>query len=211
MIDQDRPAPTAVEAGDGAWPPELSRPAWTAENTVLRRVEPGDWEVILRLESSSPYQRAWERVTAPRSPDHCREWLKQEAARDPLDDNFFLAITDRRHGEMVGCVNTNQADPVAGRFYLGMAVAPEHQRKRYAWETGLLLFHYMFGERRYQKAQAYVHDFNQVSQAAMLAFGARLEGRLRRHDFIGGRYRDNLIFGLTSEEFYAGHGADGTS
>ncbi|TDB91496.1 N-acetyltransferase [Actinomadura sp. KC216] len=124
-------------------------------------------------------------------------------------DNFLLAITDRQHGGMVGCINTTQADPVAGRFYLGLAVAPEHQRKGYAWEAGILLLGYMFGERRYQKAQAYVHDFNEVSQAGMLAFGATLEGRLRRHDFFAGRYHDNLIFGLTAEEFFAAHGSTG--
>ncbi|UUU38146.1 GNAT family N-acetyltransferase [Streptomyces sp. NBC_00162] len=206
MTDQVRTGQAALEHVDGTGPMDLSRPVWAAENTVLRRVEPSDWEVVLALESSSSYQRAWERVTAPRSPDNCREWLKQEAAKGPLDDNFFLAITDRQHRGMVGCVNTTQADPVAGRFYLGMAVAPEHQRKGYAWEAGLLVLGYMFGERRYQKAQAYVHDFNKVSQAGMLAFGATLEGRLRRHDYFGGRYHDNLIFGLTAEEFFAAHG-----
>lgn len=205
MIDQERPGQAAPEQLGGPGPLDLSRPVWTAQNTVLRRVQPGDWEVVLALESSSSYQRSWERVTAPRSPDNCREWLKQEAAKDPLDDNFLLAITDRQHGGMVGCVNTTQADPVAGRFYLGMAVAPEHQRKGYAWEAGLLVLGYMFGERRYQKAQAYVHDFNEVSQAGMLAFGATLEGRLRRHDYFGGRYHDNLIFGLTAEEFFTAH------
>ncbi|TDD92115.1 N-acetyltransferase [Actinomadura rubrisoli] len=185
---------------------DLSRPVWRGESTVLRRVEPSDWEVVLALESSSSYQRAWERVTAPRSPENCQEWLKKESAKDPLDDNFLLAITDRRHGFMVGCINTSQADPVAGRFYLGLAVAPEHQRRGYAWEAGLLVLGYMFGERRYQKAQAYVHDFNEASQTGMLAFGATLEGRLRRHDFFAGRYHDNLIFGLTAEEFFAAHG-----
>ncbi|MDH2389101.1 GNAT family protein [Streptomyces sp. HNM0663] len=82
----------------------------------------------------------------------------------------------------------------------------EQAREKQELEAGLLVLGYMFGERRYQKAQAYVHDFNEVSQAGMLAFGAQLEGRLRRHDFFAGRYHDNLIFGLTAEEFFAAHG-----
>lgn len=200
MIDQELTAELPTRQ-------DLSRPVWEGVSTVLRRVGPGDWETVMALESSSSYQRAWERVTAPRSAEQCQEWLRQEAAKDPLDDNFLLAVTDRETGVMVGCVNTTQADPVAGRFYLGLAVAGEHQRKGYAWEAGLLVLGYMFGERRYQKAQAYVHDFNEVSQAGLRAFGAQLEGRLRRHDFFAGRYHDNLIFGLTAEEFFALHGS----
>lgn len=210
MVDLERrmhPPQAALEDTEG-W--DLARPVWRGQNTVLRRVEPSDWDVVLALESSSSYQRAWERVTAPRSPENCREWLKRESARDPLDDNFLLAITDRRDGAMVGLVNTSQADPVAGRFYFGLAIASEHQRKGYGWEAGVLVCGYMFGERRYQKAQAYAHDFNEVSKAGMLAFGATLEGRLRRHDFFAGRYHDNLIFGLTAEEFFAVHGAAGS-
>ncbi len=187
-------------------PMDLSLPVWEGERTVLRRLEPDDCEAFLALESLSFYQRAWERVTAPRSAEHCREWLRAEAARDPLDDNFMLAITDRKSRDLVGCVNTNQADPASGRFYLGLMVAPEHHRHGYALDAAKLVVGYMFGERRYQKVQAYVHDFNTASQTGLLAGGWTLEGRLRRHDFFGGQYHDNLIFGMTAEEYFDRYG-----
>jgi RimJ/RimL family protein N-acetyltransferase len=187
-------------------PVDLSRPVWSGELTVLRRVEPDDCEAFLAFESSTALQRSWERVTAPRSAENCREWLRQEAAKDPLDDNFVLAITDRENGGVIGCINTNQADAAAGRFNLGVVIAAGHQRKGYASEAGLLVLGYMFGERRYQKAQAYVHDFNKASQEILQQMGATLEGRLRRHDFFGGRYHDNLIYGMTAEEYFAAHG-----
>jgi RimJ/RimL family protein N-acetyltransferase len=185
---------------------DLAAQLWAGEQVVLRGVEPGDWEAFLEFESSSLYQRAWERVTAPRSAENCRQWLSREAAKDPSDDNRILVITDRASGAVVGCVNVTQADPIAGRFNAGVMIGPEHHRKGYAREAIILGLGYMFAERRYQKCQVYIHDFNEASQALVRGIGFILEGRLRRHDFFGGRYHDNLIFGLTAEEYFAAHG-----
>jgi RimJ/RimL family protein N-acetyltransferase len=92
-----------------------------------------------------------------------------------------------------------------------VTIAPDHHRKGYAREAIILGLGYMFGERRYQKCQVYVHDFNEASQALVSSIGFTLEGRLRRHDFFGGRYHDNLIFGLLAEEYFAAWRTGGTA
>lgn len=189
---------------------DLSAPVWAGEHVILRGVEPDDWEAFLSFEASTLYQRAWERVTGPRSAENCRQWLRRESEKDPSDDNRMLAIMDREDRAVVGCVNVTQADPMAGRFNAGVTIAPDHHRKGYAREAIVLGLGYMFGERRYQKCQVYVHDFNETSQTLVRSIGFTLEGRLRRHDFSGGRYHDNLIFGLLAEEYFAAYGTGRT-
>jgi len=205
------PRPLAVRELADVDPMDLSTPLWAGEQVILRGVEPDDWDAFLGFESSSLYQRAWERVTAPRSAENCREWLRQEAAKDPSDDNRILVIADRERRAVVGCVNVTQADPIAGRFNAGVMIAPDHHRKGYAREAIILSLAYMFGERRYQKCQVYIHDFNEASQALVRSIGFTLEGRLRRHDFFGGRYHDNLVFGLLAEEYFAAYGTGRTA
>lgn len=200
------PLPSAAPRPPGqAGPMDLSAPVWESEHVVLRGVEPEDWEAFLAFETSTPHQRAWERVTAPRSAENCREWLRREAAKDPLDDNRIVAIADRATGKVIGCLNCTQADPAAGRFNGGVTIAAEYHRGGYAREALLLGLGYMFGERRYQKCQVYIHDFNEASQALVRSVGFVQEGRLRRHDFFGGRYHDNLVFGLLAEECFQAH------
>ena len=83
----------------------------------------------------------------------------------------------------------------------GVAVHPDHRRKGYASEAVRLVLRYYFHERRYQKVNASVYSFNQPSIQFHERFGFVLEGRLRRMIYSSGEYHDELIFGMTREEF----------
>jgi RimJ/RimL family protein N-acetyltransferase len=60
---------------------------------------------------------------------------------------------------------------------------------------------FMFDERRFQKCEARVYDYNSASISLHHKLGFVEEGRLRRHLFLAGEYRDELMFGMTVEEF----------
>lgn len=60
---------------------------------------------------------------------------------------------------------------------------------------------YLFGERRYQKCTVGVYAFNEGSVAFHQALGFREEGRIRRAHFSAGRHWDEVVLGLTAEEY----------
>ena len=102
---------------------------------------------------------------------------------------------------MVGGINVHQADQASGTVDYGVGLNPEHKGNGYAAEAVLLVLRFMFYERRFQKCEAHVYDYNSASISLHRKLGFVEEGRLRRHMFLGGQYRDEIIFGITVDEF----------
>ena len=114
-----------------------------------------------------------------------------------------MCIRDSSDGEVVGDLTTHHCDPHAGTFSYGINVRREHRRKGYARDAIALALRYYFQELRYQKVTVYVASFNEASARLHERLGFQQEGRLRRTIFTGGAHCDELIFGLTAEEFAA--------
>ncbi|MBX3056293.1 MAG: GNAT family N-acetyltransferase [Anaerolineae bacterium] len=53
-----------------------------------------------------------------------------------------------------------------------------------------------------------VYGYNEPSQRLHEGMGFMLEGRIRRAALTDGRYYDDLIYGLTREEFEEMHGGE---
>jgi RimJ/RimL family protein N-acetyltransferase len=68
-----------------------------------------------------------------------------------------------------------------------------------------ILLRYGFRERRYQKCNSACIQTNAASIALHKKLGFTEEGRVRRRWFYGGRYHDEVLFGMTVEEFEALH------
>jgi RimJ/RimL family protein N-acetyltransferase len=69
----------------------------------------------------------------------------------------------------------------------------------------VLVLRFMFGERRYQKCNNGAYAFNTASIALHEKLGFVQEGRRRRTALFGGEYHDEILFGLTVEEFTERH------
>jgi RimJ/RimL family protein N-acetyltransferase len=68
-----------------------------------------------------------------------------------------------------------------------------------------LMPRYYFDELRYQKATAFIADFNAPSIRLHEKLGFRRGGQLRRMAYTRGQYHDQLAFGQLAEEFRALH------
>ena len=107
-------------------------------------------------------------------------------------------------GEYAGVIGVQNADQRNGTFKYGIAIRPHQQRKGYASEAIRLLVRHYFAELRYQKVIATVYSFNAASMKLHESLGFQLEGRLRRMIYSDGQYHDELIYGLTADEFQNG-------
>ena len=104
-------------------------------------------------------------------------------------------------------IGTHDCDPRNGTFSYGLYVAPEYRRRGCASEAVLILLRFFFDERRYQKVDAGVYEYNEASIALHETLGFKLEGRSRRLHFSAGKYHDLLRYGMTVEEFHEHHGS----
>ena len=172
---------------------------WEGVRVRLRAVEPGDVDAFLAADEDGDGSRSGWRVWPPRSRWAVEEWSRQRPADD--GDEVRLVVEATSGGEVVGTLNTQECDPAAGTFGYGVTVWPWHRRQGYASDAVVIVLRYMFGERRYQKCTVGVLDTNQASVALHCSLGFTEEGRVRRAHFRAGRYHDEILFGMTVEEF----------
>jgi RimJ/RimL family protein N-acetyltransferase len=171
---------------------------WTGERVRLRAPEPSDAEAFLAADDDGEGSRAGWRVFPPRNRWATEEWLRQ-ASQD--GDEFRVVVESLASSEVVGTLNTHSCDASAGSCSYGVTIWPWHRRCGFGSDAVVVVLRYLFGERRYQKCTVGVLAFNEPSLALHHALGFTEEGRVRRAHFRAGRHWDEVVFGITVEEF----------
>lgn len=173
---------------------------WQGKRVGLRGFEPGDWQVYFAWDRDTEQSRAVYRIPFPCSQEATQRWAAEEAVRQPQDDGFRFVI-ENEEGEVVGDLTTHHCDRRVGTFAYGLAIRDGFRRRGYAVEAVELVLRYYFEELGYQKVTISVFSFNEPSIRLHQKLGFQQEGRLRRTVFTRGQYFDELVFGLTAEEF----------
>jgi len=173
---------------------------WQRDKVCLRAMEPSDWSVFHTNDEDTEVARLCYEIPFPRSTVGTMKWAEHTAATPPQDDCYRLVI-ENRGGEVVGALNTFECNRRCGTFKYGLAVLRPHWRNGYASAAIRLLLRYYFEELRYQKVTVHVYDFNDASIQLHRKLGFQEEGRLRRMIYTGGRHHDEILLGLTAEEF----------
>jgi RimJ/RimL family protein N-acetyltransferase len=114
---------------------------------------------------------------------------------------LILFTVETLEGENVGGLSYHSRDRKNGHFSFGVTIGRPHWRKGYAADATRILLRYGFLERRYHKCNSACVASNTASIRLHQALGFREEGRIRDEVYINGRYYDELLFGLTFDEF----------
>ena len=181
---------------------------WQTDLIRLRGVEPEDGDIFWHWNQDSEMARNLEFVWPPISIARVR----QEAAADAqkkMENDTFNWIIEESNGTPVGFIHTHNCQPRNGVFKYGLGVDASQRRKGYAAAAILLILGYYFQELRYQKVTVQMHSENEASRALHERLGFVREGAVRRAIFTGGRYLDELYFGMTVEEWQQRYGEAG--
>jgi RimJ/RimL family protein N-acetyltransferase len=184
---------------------------WEGERVRLRALELTDVDAFWAADDDGEGSRSGWRVFPPRSRWAAGEWVRLHAEASHDGDEFRLAIESLSSRDVVGTLNTQECDAAAGTFGYGVTIWPWHRRMGYASDAVTVLLRYLFGERRYQKCTVGVLAFNEASLALHRSLGFAEEGRVRRAQFRAGRHWDEVILGITVEEFAGRRGFGGLS
>jgi RimJ/RimL family protein N-acetyltransferase len=184
-----------------------NRNFWQGKRVRLRAVEPEDAEAFFDWNCSSETARLLDFLWPPTSLAAARAWTQRVATGEIKDDRYHLVMEDR-DGKAVGMISTHATNRRVGSFSYGLTVEEGARRQGFASEAIILLLRYFFEELRYQKATATVYECNPASIALHEKLGFQLEGQVRRMVYTGGRYYDELYYGMTREEFAARYRAD---
>jgi RimJ/RimL family protein N-acetyltransferase len=181
---------------------------WQGKLIRLRAIEPSDWQIHYAWNKDTQMTRNVDFVWFPTSQASVKQWAEQAAVKEHPEPDKIALIIETLDGQHVGMISTNDCNPRSGTFTYGIAIRRQHHRHGYASDAMQILLRHFFLERRYQKVNAHVLSFNTASIALHEKFGMQHEARLRRTIYTKGQYYDELIFGMTAEEFFAKYPLD---
>ena len=114
-----------------------------------------------------------------------------------------MFVIETLDGKPVGIFNLNSVDERHGTFSIGMQIIPEECGRGYGTAAMRILLRYAFDERRLHKYFGSVLEDNAASAAMLKKLGCVQEGVRRQQIYMNGRYMDEILYGLTAEEFRA--------
>lgn len=179
---------------------------WQTERIRLRGVEPEDWKIFLDWDLDTETARLCYFIPFPQSSASAQR-LAQETALKRGEDETYTWMIENAEGVAVGNLNTHEVSRRNGTFSYGVALRREFWGQGYASEAIRLVLRYYFDELGFQKCNVGVYSFNDASIRLHEKLGFTREGAQRRSIFTRGQYYDNILFGITAEEFHARWGA----
>ena len=172
---------------------------WQGARVCLRPLSVDDADVMVAEERDSESIRVFEPGIHPmHSLGAMRAWL--ERVQQSPGDAAYFAIEDE-DGTMVGTASIGGWQNRNGTFTFAVRIYRAYQRKGYAKDATKILLRYGFYELGCQKANSETIAFNEGSIQLHRSLGFQIEGRRRRNAYTAGQYWDEVLFGLTREEF----------
>ena len=186
---------------------DYSKYFWQGAKTRLRPLRPDDAESSFEASLDSPARSQLQLgIELPTSVAAQREALAKYADCADVDGIIVMAIEDLP-GNSVGAISWHSRSPKNGTFSFGISVAAPYRGRGYAEDAARILFRYAFHERRFQKCNSACTEINAESIRLHERLGFVEEGRRRRQFYMNGTFLDDVLFGLTIEEFEANEAA----
>ncbi len=175
---------------------------WQGERIRLRPMHASDVDLWLAEEQSDSKAVRFLNygMSLPKSAQAARAFAERYAEFNHLDERIMFSI-ETLESELVGGINIHSMDRRNGTFETGTRVYRPFRGQGYGFEAKIIVLRYAFHELRFQKYNIRCLETNEPMVAHAARLGCQAEGRIRRHIYTEGRYYDELIFGLTREEF----------
>lgn len=162
----------------------------TNDQISLRAWTEDDIDALSMLRNDMDLQESLMAQPKPNSNQQVRQWLIEKSTRD---DAVFFVIADTATNHAIGFVQLVEIRPLHGIGYLGICVAPNHQSCGAGSAAIGLLEEYVIDVFNIRKILLHVLHRNTRAIGFYDKHGFVETGRLRKHFYSRGRYRDVII------------------
>ena len=175
---------------------------WQGERIRLRPMHVDDFQLWLAEEQSDSEGVRFLNpgMTLPKSKHDAQKFAERYAEFNNRNERIMFSI-ETLDGELVGGINIHSMNRRNGTFETGTRIYRAFRGQGFGFETKIIVLRYAFYEMRFQKYNIHCVETNQAMIKHAIRLGCKEEGRIRRHIYMNGRFYDELIFGLTREEF----------
>jgi len=175
---------------------------WHGEKVWLRAAEQKDLGTFIKWSRDYDHEsdRCCDEIHFPGNYDAALARVDSMSKREPDNDEFSWVI-ENKEATVVGSINTIDCNRRVGTFKYGLGIIRDYWRNGYAKDAIKVVLKYYFRELRYQKVTVSIYSFNERSIKLHESLGFQFEGRIRRAIFTNGNYYDEILYGMTCEEF----------
>lgn len=176
---------------------------WQNDLVRLRAVVAEDWERAYHNLFDSQARRMLQyEIELPPVPACVQEANQKWVGFDPTTGRLMFTV-ETLEGVAVGGLNLGSINERNGTFHIGIQVDVGQRGKGYGTAAMRILLGYAFFERRLNKYNCTCLEANVASMAMLKKLGCVQEGIRRQNVYTDGRYMDEILFGLTKDDFTA--------
>lgn len=175
---------------------------FNTERLILRDFVEDDWPAVLAYQSDPRYLGVYG-LTAP-SVEEVQAFVKRFLAQQEEQPRykFQLAVTLKSDDQLIGNCGLRKEDPDSRVADIGYELSPEYWGRGYATEAASRMVAFGFEQLGLRRVWARTTADNEASTRVLEKLGLRLEGRMRSHEHIAGRWVDRLIYGILADEWF---------
>jgi RimJ/RimL family protein N-acetyltransferase len=133
---------------------------------------------------------------------------RYEAGEYDTTDRFLLLVIEAE-GTIIGAIVLRNTENLPSRSAtFGILIGdPAYLDRGYGSEASALLLDYAFAILGYHKINLDLFEYNARAQAIYEKLGFVVEGRRRENHWSRGRFWDDILMGVTAEEWWSKHGS----
>lgn len=173
-----------------------------SERLILRDFVDEDWSAVLAYQSDPRYLRVYGLSGRSREEVQAfvRLFLAQQEERPRYQ--YQLAVTLKDSNRLIGNCGIRKEAPDSQVANIGYELSPDYWGNGYASEAIGRLVAFGFGQLGLRRVWAKTTADNHASRRLLEKLGLRLEGRMRSHEYIAGKWVDRLIYGMLADEWF---------
>jgi len=182
-------------------PRPVEHPVLVTQRLRLRRFRVDDVDAMHACYGDAGAMRWWN------TPPHARKSDTERSVRRSMVfapwKRMVWAVAKGPEDRCIGMVNYHNADMDHRKAEVGYLLQPAEHGQGLAFEAMSAVVGFCFGEMGMHRLQAVIDPDNAASRGLAQKLGFRQEGVLRESLFLGGVWRDDVIYGLLAEEWEA--------
>ena len=173
-----------------------------SELVYLRSLEQDDLDRIHKWHNDSALYQTLGGAFRPVSHAAVEGWLHKKIAYSTTELNLAICLSST--SQHIGNTYLRNIDWVARNAETHVFIGdPSHRGKGYGTAAGHLLVKYAFSVLGLRRLYAYILADNKASIKKDQKCGYVMEGRLRKHAFKNGQFKDVIVIGLCAEDYSA--------
>lgn len=143
----------------------------------------------------------------PQTLDETTEFVERQLQKKgaPKEGIFVIALKDDPKLEYIGSIGLHAIDYRNRHCELGIVIGREDLLGRgIGAEAIRLVLGFAFDFLNMHKVNLRVYEYNERAMRCYARAGFKEEGRIREQRYYGGRYWDEILMGITKEEYLGG-------